>query len=78
MGELAAQHGLSLIERMVLLPIERIPHTLLLRRIWELRDNVSAYDALYISLAEKFRAPLLTRDGKLASASGHHAKVIVI
>lgn len=57
------------------LRLARYPHLLLLPRIWQLRHNFSAYDAAYIVLAEKIGAPLITRDGRLASASGHRATV---
>jgi predicted nucleic acid-binding protein len=48
------------------LDIERVAHTSLLPRIWELRDNYTVYDACYVAIAELFRAPLLTFDGKMA------------
>jgi predicted nucleic acid-binding protein len=51
-------------------PIRRMPLAPLLQRIWELRDNLTAYDAAYVTLAERIDAPLLTCDGKLATASG--------
>jgi predicted nucleic acid-binding protein len=57
------------------LRITRYPHSLLLPRIWQLRHNLSGYDAAYVVLAEKLGAPLLTRDGRLASAPGHTAKI---
>jgi predicted nucleic acid-binding protein len=57
------------------LRITRYPHLVLLPRIWQLRHNFSAYDAAYIVLAEKLGAALLTRDGRLASASGHAAAI---
>ena len=57
------------------LRITRYPHFVLLPRIWQLRHNFSAYDAAYIVLAEKLGAALLTRDGRLASASGHAATI---
>ncbi len=53
----------------------RYPHFVLLPRIWQLRHNLSAYDAAYISLAEKLGALLITRDAKLASAPGHQATI---
>jgi predicted nucleic acid-binding protein len=55
--------------------ITRYPHLVLLPRIWQLRHNFSTYDAAYIVLAEKLGAALVTRDARLASASGHAAPV---
>lgn len=52
------------------LPIRRMPLAPLLNRMWEMRANVSAYDAAYVALAEQLSAPLITCDSKLAAASG--------
>ena len=56
----------------------RYPHCILLERIWELRSNLTAYDAAYVALAEALDVPLLTRDRKLASAAIHRARIEVI
>ena len=56
-------------------PVNRYPHDFLLPRVWELRHNLTAYDAVYIALAESLDAPLLTRDQRLASAPGHRARI---
>jgi predicted nucleic acid-binding protein len=55
----------------------RYPHTALTERIWELRENLTAYDAAYIALAEALDAPLVTTDARLARASGLRAAVEV-
>ena len=59
-------------------PLRRYPHDFLLTRVWELRNNLTAYDAVYVALAEALGAPLLTRDRRLAAAPGHHAQVELV
>lgn len=51
-------------------PIRRMPLAPLLQRIWELRNNLTAYDAAYVALAERLDGTLITCDGKFAGASG--------
>lgn len=60
------------------LPIERYPHTVFLLRIWDLRDNLTAYDAAYVALAEALAAPLITCDSKLANARGNRALIELV
>jgi predicted nucleic acid-binding protein len=60
------------------LSLRRYPHDFLLPRIWDLRRNLTAYDAAYVALAEALDAPLLTRDRRLAAAAGHHARIELI
>jgi predicted nucleic acid-binding protein len=52
------------------LDVERVAHTYLLPRVWELRGNYTAYDACYVALAELFEATLLTYDAKMAGGAG--------
>lgn len=59
-------------------PLSRYSHELLLPRIWELRANMTAYDAAYVALAEVLEARLLTRDHGLAHASGHRATIELV
>lgn len=59
------------------LPLIRYPHELFLYRIWELRNNSTAYDAAYLALAETLSARLLTCDPKLKSIPGHRVRVEV-
>ena len=51
-------------------PIDRHPHAPLTSRCWELRHNLTMYDASYVALAEDLDAPLLTADVRLTRASG--------
>ena len=60
------------------LDLTRWPHDVLLPRVWQLRSNLSAYDAAYVALAEALRAPLLTCDRRLAAAPGHRALIELI
>ncbi len=57
------------------LPIRRYPHDILLPRVWDLRHNFTAYDAVYVALAEALDATLVTRDRRLAGAAGHGAEI---
>lgn len=59
------------------LPARRWPAEPLLPRMWELRDNVTSYDACYLALAEALDAALLTCDGRLARATAAHSAVRV-
>jgi predicted nucleic acid-binding protein len=60
------------------LPLTLYPHALLLSRVWELRANLTAYDAAYVALAELLEAPLVTRDQRLANAPGHMARIEIL
>ena len=52
------------------LRLDRVPHRPLLQRCWELRDNVTVYDAAYIAVAEILDATLVTADQRLTKAAG--------
>ena len=60
------------------LGIERVPASGLLGRVWELRENLSAYDAAYVALAEALESPLVTADGRLARAPGPQCTITVV
>lgn len=51
-------------------PIRRMPLAPLLQRMWELRGNITPYDAAYVALAERLEGPVITCDRKLAAANG--------
>jgi predicted nucleic acid-binding protein len=58
------------------LPVRRWPFAdALRRRVFQLRDNISAYDAAYVALAEALDCSLVTRDARLARSSGHDAQI---
>ena len=77
-GRVADARVTGAIELLEVLPVERCPAGILVPRMWTLRDNLSAYDAAYVSLAEALDCPLLTCDARRADAPGHQANVRVV
>ena len=77
-GEVDEERGRAALLDLGDFPLRRYPHGFLLPRVWELRKNLTAYDAVYVALAEILDAPLLTRDRRLAAAAGHHARIELI
>lgn len=77
-GELETHRASESIEWMRDVRLQRHAHTPFLNRIWQLRSNLSAYDAAYVSLAESLDATLVTRDVRLAGAPGLLAAVEVV
>jgi predicted nucleic acid-binding protein len=69
-GTITEQRASQVLQDLADLTMERVTHTTLLPRVWELRGNLTAYDACYVAVAELFHAPLLTYDAKMANASG--------
>jgi predicted nucleic acid-binding protein len=74
-GMVSAPRTEQAIQDLVDLRVTRYPHFSLLPRIWQLRHNLTAYDAVYVVLAETIAAPLITRDARVKSASGHTARI---
>ncbi len=77
-GEIGAERGRIALADLADFPLRRYPHDFLLPRIWALRNNLTAYDAAYVALAEALEAPLLTRDRRLAIAAGHRAQIELV
>ena len=77
-GEVSADRAAEAIEDLADLDLHRHPHLDLLTRAWKLRENVTAYDAMYVALAEALDAPIVTCDTPLAKAPGHRAHIEVI
>lgn len=77
-GEVEADAATRAIEVWARLGIERVGVSGLLGRIWELRANLSAYDATYVAVAEALEVSLLTADGRLARAPGPRCTVVTV
>jgi predicted nucleic acid-binding protein len=77
-GEVSAARAADAIADLGDLDLHRHPHLDLLTRAWKLRENVTAYDAMYVALAESLDATIVTCDAPLAKAPGHRAHIDVI
>ena len=77
-GQIKGDRGRAAFAILAALPLSRYPHGFLLPRIWDLRNNLTAYDAVYIALAETLQVPLITRDRRLAGAAGHRARIELV
>ena len=75
LDELTARRA---IRRLAAMRLKLWPHRQLLGRALALRDQLSAYDAIYVAMAEVTGATLVTRDARLARASGHRARIEVV
>jgi predicted nucleic acid-binding protein len=76
-GALTRKRAEEAIEDLTAVRVTRYAPILLIPRIWQLRQNLSAYDAAYVALAEVLHAPLITRDQRIAAAHGHAAAIEV-
>lgn len=77
-GELDTLQAEHAIQNLVDLPLERYPHTPFLTRAFELRNNLTIYDALYVALAEGLKAQLLTGDGGIGATPDTSITITVI
>jgi predicted nucleic acid-binding protein len=77
-GLVSAVRGATALQDFLQIPLLRYPHEFLLERIWALRKNLTAYDAVYVALAEALDVPLLTCDANIGGAPGHRARIDVV
>jgi predicted nucleic acid-binding protein len=77
-GVISARKARAALDDLLSMRLQKVPHRHLFDRAWQLRDNVSFYDGLYVALAEGAGAPLLTFDARLARASGLKAEVELV
>jgi predicted nucleic acid-binding protein len=77
-GDLDAPSAAAALEDLRALDVQRHSHEPLLDRVWALRDNLTAYDAVYVALAEALDTTLLTCDGRLARARGMAKRVELV
>lgn len=77
-GAISGERGRLALQHLAELDLERYSHTPFLQRIWALRENLTAYDATYVALAEVLHATLLTSDQRIASAPGIQAAVELV
>jgi predicted nucleic acid-binding protein len=74
-GEITAARAADALADLVDLDLHRHVHLDLLARAWQLRENVTVYDAMYLALAEALDATVITCDVPLANAPGHRARI---
>ncbi|MDE0193314.1 MAG: type II toxin-antitoxin system VapC family toxin [Gammaproteobacteria bacterium] len=77
-GALSVERGSLALDHWRDFDVDRYPHEPFLARIWELRANVSAYDAVYVALAETLSTVLVTGDRRLAGAPGVKARIELV
>lgn len=78
MGKISERKARAALNDLLEMKLQRISHHLLADRAWDLRRNLSFYDALYVALAEALDTPLLTLDARLAKAPGLRVEIEVV
>ncbi len=74
-GKISRRRAEDAVESLAAASIELLAVSPMLPRMWQLRDNVAAYDAAYVAAAERYHCPLVTADARLAAASGLRCEI---
>lgn len=77
-GDVALRRAGMALADLAALPAQRVSHVPLLGRCWDLRDNLTVYDAAYVALAEALGADLVTVDARMANATGPRCRIEVL
>lgn len=76
-GAIDESTGQRALGRLTWMPVELVPFDLLALRAWDLRSNLTVYDACYVAAAERFELRLVTLDARLAGAPDVRCEVVV-
>jgi len=77
-GLVSEGRGQTALQDFLQIPLLRYPHEFLLERVWALRKNLTAYDAVYVALAEALDMPLVTCDANIGGVPGVRARIDVV
>ena len=77
-GAMSDERATAALTAFRLMKIDFYPHGLLAERAWQLRHNITIYDACYVALAEFLEVPLYTTDKRLARTTGHSAEIVAL
>ena len=77
-GQLDARRAALAVDDLRVLPLQRVDPTVLIERCWELRENLTVYDASYVALAEAMQAALITGDRRIARAPGPLCRIALV
>jgi predicted nucleic acid-binding protein len=76
-GKLSPEAGARAVRRLAAVVVEAVPSVRLIDRMWQLRHNLSGYDAAYVAAAELLAVPLVTGDRRVAAAPGLRCRIVV-
>ena len=77
-GKITHETASRAVDRISRLGVDTVPIDDLLSRMWQVKANISAYDAPYVALAERRALTLVTADGRLARAASAYCRVELV